>query len=276
MRRFHLMIALFGLAAFSVPANAKPIPNFSGPKPSFSAPKPSFSAPKPSYSMPNYNHSVPSHYPQHTSPPVVKPYPSVTNTTHPYQHNSSNGTGKGSTTVTNKPSKTQGLTSQNSSNLAKTKRPGQDKLLASIAGLIDSVSGAIGSGGSDGGGSDEGGTIGSGGSFGDGYSGGEEPNGGVVESTPAEVETPSEWGMKVTMVAANGAAAKADLRVDDIIVAVAGKRVQSFEELTDALDGVSKPIDIVIINGENNKLEKMKIVPRNGKIGIATDPVVLE
>ena len=85
----------------------------------------------------------------------------------------------------------------------------------------------------------------------------------------------SEWGMKVTQVAPAGAAAKANLRAGDIILTANGKRTQSFDDLTAALAGQNEPIDIVMINGENNKLEKLRIVPANGKIGVATESVVL-
>jgi len=92
----------------------------------------------------------------------------------------------------------------------------------------------------------------------------------------AEEAASEEYGMKVTKVTPNGAAARADLRVGDIIVAVAGQRVQSFDELAAVLAERSSPTEIVIVNGENNKLEKMKIVPVNGKIGVATEATVVE
>jgi membrane-associated protease RseP (regulator of RpoE activity) len=82
--------------------------------------------------------------------------------------------------------------------------------------------------------------------------------------------------MKVTGVAQKGAAAEADLRVGDIIVTAAGLRTQSFEDLAAVLAGAKGPIEIVIVNGENNKLERMQIVPVNGKIGIATVAAVLD
>jgi hypothetical protein len=85
---------------------------------------------------------------------------------------------------------------------------------------------------------------------------------------------PEECGLKIMQVAPN-AAARADLRVRDIVVMVAGTRTQSFAELTAAL-AAAGTIEIVIINGENNQLEKMLITPLNGKIGVAADPVQLQ
>jgi hypothetical protein len=85
-----------------------------------------------------------------------------------------------------------------------------------------------------------------------------------------------EWGMKITQLAADGAAAKANLQVGHVIVYAAETRVQSFEELTGVLAQATGPIEIVVYLADTKSLAKTTITPVNGKIGVATDPVVIE
>ena len=85
-----------------------------------------------------------------------------------------------------------------------------------------------------------------------------------------------EWGMKILEVAPDGAAAEASLQANDIIMNVGDRRVQSFEELTAALAAADGPVELVFINGENNQLEKLTISPVKGKVGIATEAVVVK
>jgi S1-C subfamily serine protease len=96
-----------------------------------------------------------------------------------------------------------------------------------------------------------------------------------VENSVAN-EPEEEWGMKVTEVHTDGAAGNAGLMAGDIILSVAGNRVQTFEELVAALGKSNGPMEFVFINCENQKMERMMIAPIDGKIGIATHPVVVD
>ncbi len=82
-------------------------------------------------------------------------------------------------------------------------------------------------------------------------------------------------GMKITSLVENGTAAKGSLRVGDIILSVGTTRTSNFDELRSALAGVNDKADIVFINGENSKLEKLPITVDNGKIGVAVQEVQL-
>jgi len=86
----------------------------------------------------------------------------------------------------------------------------------------------------------------------------------------------AEWGMKLTDMSPSGPAARAKLRVGDIIMVAGGVRTQSFEELASALAAADGPMEMEIINGETNQREQVRILPSNGKIGVATLAVAVE
>lgn len=97
------------------------------------------------------------------------------------------------------------------------------------------------------------------------------PNGGSDIVPVAQ-----EWGMKITEVAPNGAAAAANLQVGHIILSVGDKRVQSFDELTAILGQTTGPLEFVVYIAETQQLAKAMVTPVNGKIGVATEPVILK
>ncbi len=102
-----------------------------------------------------------------------------------------------------------------------------------------------------------------------------DPNSYVIPTysdVPATVS--SEWGLQITDLL-DGSAKKADLRTGDIIVGVGQTRTQSFEELQSALAAAKGQVDIVFINAESRKVEKLPVTPVNGKIGIAVSPVTV-
>jgi len=86
----------------------------------------------------------------------------------------------------------------------------------------------------------------------------------------------AEWGMKLTDLSPGSPAAKANLRVGDIIMVAGGVRTESFEDLAAALAAADGPMELEIINGENNRRERMQITPANGKIGATTLAAVVE
>jgi hypothetical protein len=95
----------------------------------------------------------------------------------------------------------------------------------------------------------------------------------VLATIPAQVSG-RETGMQVTQVFDRGGAKQADLRPGDIILGVGKTRTQSFEALQAALVGVSDT-EIVFINKDNNRVERMPIKVDNGKIGVEVVPVTL-
>ena len=81
-----------------------------------------------------------------------------------------------------------------------------------------------------------------------------------------------EYGLQVSNVL-DGAAKKANLQTGDIILGIGKTRTQSFEELQQALADSKGPTEVVFINHENKKVEKLAITPVDGKIGVAVDPI---
>jgi S1-C subfamily serine protease len=93
---------------------------------------------------------------------------------------------------------------------------------------------------------------------------------------PIPVKT-VEWAMKVTEVAPDGPAAKADLRVGDIIYNVDGVRMQTPRDLDTAIEAATGPIEIEIISPENNnKIDKFTVTPAEGKFGFTAARAVVK
>ena len=92
--------------------------------------------------------------------------------------------------------------------------------------------------------------------------------------TPVESgQTPSgEWGLEVTDIT-DGPAKAADLRKGDIILGVGDTRTQTLSELQSALAATRGQVELVFINGQSKNVEKLPIMPNNGKIGVAVQPV---
>jgi hypothetical protein len=87
-------------------------------------------------------------------------------------------------------------------------------------------------------------------------------------------QQPSEYGLKITDIY-DGPAKTADLRAGDVILGLGETRTQSFEELQQALATAKGPTEIVFLNGESHKVEKLPITPTDGKIGVAVVPTAL-
>lgn len=85
--------------------------------------------------------------------------------------------------------------------------------------------------------------------------------------------TPS--GLQVTEVIDNTAAKKAGLRAGDIITAVGATRVQTFDELRQALAQSKGEVELSFLEGSSHKAEKAKVTPRDGKIGVAVVPTLM-
>jgi hypothetical protein len=85
----------------------------------------------------------------------------------------------------------------------------------------------------------------------------------------------TDTGMKILNVEKDGPAAKGLLRVGDTILSVGTNRVQTFDELRSALGPLNGAVDIVFINGENGKREKLPVKVANGRIGATVQEVQL-
>jgi len=83
----------------------------------------------------------------------------------------------------------------------------------------------------------------------------------------------SEYGLKIQEVIEGGAAKAADLRANDIIVGVNKLRVQTYEELRLALSIAGAEADIIFLNGENGKLERLPVKIEDGRIGVSVVPI---
>jgi membrane-associated protease RseP (regulator of RpoE activity) len=97
---------------------------------------------------------------------------------------------------------------------------------------------------------------------------------GIVQAGNYEPATqPASWGLRIDDVVAGSAAKKANLRRGDVIIGVGTARTQSFEDLQKALSGSSGNLEVVFLNAENRKMEKARVTPVDGKIGVAVVPV---
>jgi hypothetical protein len=99
-------------------------------------------------------------------------------------------------------------------------------------------------------------------------------SGAVDEATPPDGS--GESGLRITDIIDGGTAKTADLRAGDVILGVGKTRTRTFEELQKALAASKDEVDIVFINGENGKVEKLPVKPVDGKIGVAVVPIQLD
>ncbi len=83
------------------------------------------------------------------------------------------------------------------------------------------------------------------------------------------------WGLRVDEVMNDGAAKKADLRKGDVIIGVNKTRTESLEDLQQALAGNRGQVEMTFMNSENQKIERVRITPADGKIGVAVTPISL-
>jgi len=99
---------------------------------------------------------------------------------------------------------------------------------------------------------------------------------GVVQAGYTTTTQPAatQWGLLIDEVVPGGAAKKADLHRGDVIIGVGTTRTQTFEELQKALSG-SGSLEVVFLNAENRKMEKVRLTPVDGKIGVAVVPATL-
>ena len=98
----------------------------------------------------------------------------------------------------------------------------------------------------------------------------------IIPATFTETVPTAHWGLRVEEVTAGGAAQKADLRKGDIIIGIGKTRTETFEELQHALAVSKGTVEMTFHNTESNRMEKIRITPNNGKIGVSVVPVELQ
>ena len=81
--------------------------------------------------------------------------------------------------------------------------------------------------------------------------------------------------MKIVSLTPDGPAAKAALRVGDIIIGVGNTPIQTFNDMRAQLGPIDGDVEIVFLNSENGKLEKLPVKAVNGKIGVNVEQVEL-
>jgi membrane-associated protease RseP (regulator of RpoE activity) len=98
----------------------------------------------------------------------------------------------------------------------------------------------------------------------------------VTPVAPPEPATPSEMGLLITELKAQGAAKAAGLRQGDVILSVDGKRIQNFEELRVLLTAAGKKqANVEFIDGSNGQIDKKDVGVVDGKMGITIEEVPL-
>jgi hypothetical protein len=95
-----------------------------------------------------------------------------------------------------------------------------------------------------------------------------------VATIPAEIAG-REYGLQITEVFDGGGAKNANMRAGDVILGVGKTRTDSLEALQAALVGVAQA-DVVFVNRDNNRVERMPVKVDNGRIGVAVEPVMLQ
>jgi membrane-associated protease RseP (regulator of RpoE activity) len=101
------------------------------------------------------------------------------------------------------------------------------------------------------------------------------PADGPLLATPNEPPL-SETGLKIVDVLENGSAKQVDLRPGDVILGIGKNRTQSFDALRQALLSAQGEVDLIFLNGETGKMERMPLTPMEGKIGVSVVPIELK
>lgn len=94
-----------------------------------------------------------------------------------------------------------------------------------------------------------------------------------VAPAPA-IPAASELGLLITELKPQGTAKAAGLRQGDVILAVDGQRIQSYEELRSVLTVPGKlQASVEYIDGSNGQIEKRDVAIVDGKMGISIEEV---
>lgn len=94
---------------------------------------------------------------------------------------------------------------------------------------------------------------------------------------PVQPAPATETGLVITELKAQGTAKAAGLRQGDVILAVDGQRIQTYDALRAALTTTGKKSAVVeFIDGSNNQIDKKDVAVIDGKMGITIEEVPLK
>jgi len=103
------------------------------------------------------------------------------------------------------------------------------------------------------------------------------PNAGAlpppVQTDPPPAEEEPLYGMKITDMDPKGSAYQEGLRVGDVILAVNGQPTPVFENLRAALQAGGSRADVVFLNKDNGKVERVIVRPVDTRIGVTVEEV---
>lgn len=97
----------------------------------------------------------------------------------------------------------------------------------------------------------------------------------AVATAPAAPAAGGETGLRITDLKNEGTAKAAGLRRGDVILAVDGKRVQTFDELRSVLATAGKEVKVEFVDGSNGQIDQKTIKVEGTKIGVTVDEVPL-
>jgi membrane-associated protease RseP (regulator of RpoE activity) len=122
-------------------------------------------------------------------------------------------------------------------------------------------------GGDDAGGGDD---IGDGDDMGGGSDIGTNNGGGSdIDSASAA----PMYGLKVTQLGENMPAEKMGIKVGDVLLAIGNNRLESFDQMVEAISKLKSPTDVYYIKVETKSVEKVTFTPAGGKLGVAVEPI---
>lgn len=95
-------------------------------------------------------------------------------------------------------------------------------------------------------------------------------------ASPTETASPTgETALRITDLKSEGTARAAGLRRGDVILAVDGKRVQTFDDLRGVLSAAGKEVKVEFVDGSNGQIDQKTVKVEGTKIGVTVDEVPL-
>jgi serine protease Do len=95
----------------------------------------------------------------------------------------------------------------------------------------------------------------------------------TVETNTAPADDGPVYGMKITELDHEGTAAKEGLLVGDVILAINGQATPNFEEVRSALEKTGNKAEVIFLNKDNGKVERIVLRPVETRIGASVEAV---
>jgi hypothetical protein len=93
------------------------------------------------------------------------------------------------------------------------------------------------------------------------------------ETNPTPVDDGPVYGMKITELDDEGTAAKEGLLVGDVILAINGQATPNFDEVRSALEKTGDKAEVIFLNKDNGKVERIVLRPVESRIGASVEAV---